>query len=412
MRILISSPHFAPAWEYGGGLRCVYEVGKQLVARGHEVTVYTTDAFRRTQRYQPALVPLILDGMAVHYFRNLSNALPARLGVCHAPQAVRALRRDIQGYDIALCADFFSMHHVALMRAARQANVPYVLWPLGCLDPERIGLRGGVAKHRFILAWGKQLFREAAAVVAITDREITGYASLELRAREVLPIPIGVPASDVQPRQGEAPGAFRSRYGIPHACPLLLYVGRLSREKGVDVLARAFVAVAREVPEAHVAWVGPDCGMEPEVRRIIGHDRLLSRTHFIGMLEGRDDVRAAYDAADVFALASRSDAIALVWVEAAATGTPVIITDRCGSDAPERWNAGAVVPYDVDACARAITRLLLDADLRREQGANARRMVEAEFTWERIGSEFDELLQRVVAQGKKKAVTCPGNAER
>ena len=73
MRILQIIPYYAPAWGYGGPPRIMFDYARMLVSRGHKVTVYTTDAYRRDKRIEKAKD--IIDGVEVRYFKNLSNYL-------------------------------------------------------------------------------------------------------------------------------------------------------------------------------------------------------------------------------------------------------------------------------------------------------------------------------------------------
>ena len=93
MKILQVIPCFAPAWDYGGPLRVCYELSKELVQRGHEVTVYTTDAFNSKNRITKS--EEVIDGIRVRRFKNLSNSLANKHNIFLSPDMLFAASCDI-----------------------------------------------------------------------------------------------------------------------------------------------------------------------------------------------------------------------------------------------------------------------------------------------------------------------------
>jgi len=318
---------------------------------------------------------------------------------------MRFLRTETPRCDVAICADFFSLHHEAVRRAAQEAEVPYIVWPHGCLDPVRIRLRFGTVKRAYIKIWGSRIFRDAAAAVALTTREVDQFAANGLPTDHAVVIPNGIPV-----RETALPplkGAFRQKIDVAPDAPLVLYVGRLSREKGLDMLAAAFAELTQTLPGVRLALVGPDAGIGSDLRARFAACGLADDVVFCGMVSDRDEIKAAYYDADVFVLPSRSEGMALVWIEAAAMGTPVVITDRCGGDIVARWHAGSVIPFDCSQCVSALTRVLKDRGHRDRQGVQARSMVLAELTWERIAVRFEELLGECASEPPRRPPRSP-----
>ena len=135
-----------------------------------------------------------------------------------------------------------------------------------------------------------------------------------------------------------------------------------SSEKGLDVLAAAFRLAAQSHPDLELVLVG-----EGPYRTTL-HERLRGTKHrFLGPLTGAT-LAGAYASADMFCLPSRTETFGQVVLEAAASGLPVVVTDRGGAhESVIADETGLVVPAD-DAYVEAIRRLAADPELRRRLG--------------------------------------------
>ncbi len=197
--------------------------------------------------------------------------------------------------------------------------------------------------------------------------------------------------------------ALRARLGIRG--PVVLYVGRLSSEKGVHLLLEAFDAVRARWPEATCILAGPDWGplrrvaapgdaLGRELARLdrdyMGHLQRLAAPHgervvFAGGVPNRD-LALYYAVADVVAAPSLLEAFGLPAIEAAASGVPVVAAATGGLlDTVVPGTTGLFVPPgDPRALADAVTELFADPDRARALGRAARDCVAAQFTWDRI----------------------------
>jgi glycosyltransferase involved in cell wall biosynthesis len=139
----------------------------------------------------------------------------------------------------------------------------------------------------------------------------------------------------------------------------VLYAGRLTKEKGVDLLAESFLRARRHDPRLHLllAGGGPE---EPELR-----ERLGEHATFLGWLEGEDLARA-YASADVFLFASSTDTYGQVIVEAQASGLPVVAVDAGGpASLIDDRETGMLCPADPERLAGALLLLASSPPLRR-----------------------------------------------
>jgi glycosyltransferase involved in cell wall biosynthesis len=183
----------------------------------------------------------------------------------------------------------------------------------------------------------------------------------------------------------------------------VLYAGRLTREKGVELLAESFERAHRVDPRLHLllAGGGPE---EGELR-----SRLGERATFLGWLEGEELARA-YASADLFLFCSQTDTYGQVVVEAGASGLPVVAVAEGGpASLIENRHTGLLCRPDADHLAGAVLQLAASPLLRRHLGACAARAA-AERSWERALEQLADGYRRAVDASLPTARQAPARA--
>ena len=183
---------------------------------------------------------------------------------------------------------------------------------------------------------------------------------------------------------GEYPGEIK-----------VLYAGRLTREKGIELLAESFERAHRADPRLHLllAGGGPE---EGELR-----SRLGERATFLGWLEGEDLARV-YASADLFLFCSRTDTYGQAIVEAGASGLPVVAIAEGGpASLIENRHTGLLCGPDPDHLAGAVLQLATSPLLRRHLGASAARAADGRSWGRALGQ---------LADGYRRALTVPSSA--
>ncbi|MFL5965569.1 MAG: glycosyltransferase [Gaiellaceae bacterium] len=372
MRILFASPVWWPSHAFGGPVTAARELVRRLVARGHAVDVVTSTIVGLAERPARRSGVEIVDGATVHY---LATPLRYRwMGITPTlPFALARLGRP----DVAHVFGFRDPVTTGAAAWCRARRIPYVFEPLGMFEPR-------VRKLRLKRVLDATLYRGvasgAASVVAASDREADDVVAAGVARGKVRVRGNGFP----EPPPASDDGDPRARLGIPADAPFVLYVGRIAAGKGLEHLA----AAAEDVRDAHVVVVGPDD--RHGVAAIL--DR-LPRVHVLAPTE--QPPFDLYRAADVFVLPSDGESFGLVAAEAAAVGTPVVVTDRCGVAAFFADGEALVVPAARDAIVEAVRRVVsepeLAARLRAGGTAAARRM-----SWDHV-TDVQEAIYREAA---------------
>jgi glycosyltransferase involved in cell wall biosynthesis len=368
LRILFAAPAWAPSRAFGGPVVAAGELVRRLVARGHDVHVLTTTIVDLEHRPAARSSTAVVDGATVHY---LGTPLRYRwMGITPAlPVALARLRRP----DVVHVFGFRDPVTTGTAAWCRIARVPYVFEPLGMFQPR---LRKVALKRALDSTLYRGVARGAAAVVVASERERNDVVACGVPAEKVYVRGNGFPA----PEERVSDGGLRGELGIPADAPLLLYVGRIAAGKGIDHL----LAAVRELPNAHLVIAGPDDRH--------GVSTKAERVHTLPMTD--EPPRRLYPQADVFVLASEGESFGMVAAEAAAAGTPVIVSDRCGIAGFFEEGEALVVPYERHAVVDAIRRVLSDRDLR-EQLARGGPVAARRTSWDHVTDVQERIYEDV-----------------
>jgi glycosyltransferase involved in cell wall biosynthesis/predicted metal-dependent phosphoesterase TrpH len=180
----------------------------------------------------------------------------------------------------------------------------------------------------------------------------------------------GVDVSRFSPARRDVPSL-----GAPAGALNVLYAGRLTKEKGADLLVDAFLQARERDPRLHLVLAGGG----PEERHV--RERLGAAATFLGWLEG-DALARAYASADVFLFASRTDTFGQVLLEAQASGLPVVAVAEGGPcSIVQDGFSGRLCPPDAGALADAVCELAAAPVLRHELAAGGLRAVQ-DRTWD------------------------------
>jgi glycosyltransferase involved in cell wall biosynthesis len=387
VKILQVVPSYLPGFRYGGPIRSVHGLSRALAARGHEVTVCTTDVDDGQRLAVPTGAPVSLDGVEVRYFRAHG---PRRLR--YAPSLWPYLARVLPEYDLVHVHGLFHWFGCAAARAARGRGVPYVIAPRGMLVDEMLARRGRLRK-RLWLEWLERPNLGGAAALHLT-------AELERDCLPVLPFPLpqafvlenGVEHTPFGGELSAVDGLVRRLFELHPR--VLLFLGRLNWKKGLD---RLLAALRQVPPDVHLAIAGPDDGGGAQLRGQVFAQGLERRVTLVGPVTG--ETRAfLLERATLLVLPSYSENFGNVVLEALAAGTPAVVTPEVGAGALlERTGAGRILSGDPELLGAGLAELLADPAalaLLRSRTATA----SSQFAWPTIAARAELEFERVLRQ--------------
>jgi len=181
----------------------------------------------------------------------------------------------------------------------------------------------------------------------------------------------------------------------------ILYLGRVKRYKGIDLILHALVRLRREIPEAHLVVVGQGDDL-PRLHRLTDRLGLGDAVTFHGFVDTKTKVDLLRKAT-VMVTPSPKEGWGVTTIEGNACGTPVVASDAPGlRDAVRDGETGFLFPYgDVEALADHARRLLLDGDLRRRFSEAAISWA-GRFRWESSAEETLHWLRELAEQGRRR----------
>lgn len=384
MHILQITPYYVPAYAFGGVVRVVEGLSQALLARGHSITVLTTDAFTREEPlHHPA--EEWLDGVRVLRCRNWFYPL-RRVNVSTPFGMPSTLQQLLPTVDVVHLHEFRTMESLFAAQAVAKFAVPVVLSPHGTLTRT-------TGRSTMKSLWDRWLSPGVAQkiqqVIALTQAEAQDVRSLwrELLGSEppLSVIPNGVDAAEFASLPDAA--AFRQRYGLG-TDRVILFLGRLHPRKGVALLVRAFLQA--NIPHTRLLLAGADEGALEAIRPLL-NDRIVH----LGFLDAQSRLEAL-SAADLFALPAKGEGLSLASLEALAAGVPVLLSPECYLPEVESAGAGRIVAPEVEPMANALRELFADPATLAMMRQRTRPFIAAGYTWERVAAQMEAVYSHVL----------------
>jgi glycosyltransferase involved in cell wall biosynthesis len=375
MRILHLIATLAP--ESGGPAQACIEMASAVAARGHGVSIYTTD-WGKPARPVPTGSTVAIKTFPVQWPRGWKPSVGL----------AQALRRDLPSFDVVHLHSLYLFHDWVGGDFAHQHGVPYIVRPHGLLDPY-IRRRSRARKCLMEIAFQNRVLRRAAAIHYTSDLERDISARYDQGAlTRVVPLGVRLDGFENMPPAHD----FIRRFPATAGRRIVLFLSRVHEKKGLDLLIPAFAAARKSLPDLHLVIAGPDDGMLERARALARQHQVEDEVTFTGMLIGADKL-AAFSAASMFALPSYSENFGIAIVEAMAAGLPAIVSDQVNIYREIEGGGAIVVPCEVGAVTRAIESLAADPVRLRQMAAEARETARKLYDWRNVAMSLENLYR-------------------
>jgi glycosyltransferase involved in cell wall biosynthesis len=382
---------------YGGPSQMVRGLCAALANQGAKVTVLTTDSNGDID--QPPLAvplnqPVIESGYQVIYFR----CSPFRR-YKFSLELVRWLWQNAHLYDIAHIHALFSPVSSLAATVARYRGLPYILRPLGTLDPADLQKKRQLKKIYAMLLERPNL--KGAAAVHFTAAQEAKVSERFGLALQDLVIPLGVQPHALTTSQANAAKIVRQQFQIPDQRPLVLFMSRVDPKKGLDLLLPALKQLQSAGIDFHFVLSGAnpqDRAYEESVTAKIQASSLAPCSTITGFVTG--DLKAQLlQAADLFVLPSYYENFGIAVAEAMMAGKPVVISDQVfiwpdiqGSE------SGWVTPCEIGPLVTVLQTALQDGAERQRRGQNAAQFAQEHYGWDAIATQTLQAYEQLLAQ--------------
>ena len=330
------------------------------------------------------------DGVVLHLFNGMCSKLNK---ISFSWQMMRELGEDVRESDVVhihggwLCAVCCGDH------CARKYGKPYVVMPHGSLEPERLKISKW--KKRLV-GWlfDRRVYRHAAAVWVTAESEGEGVRRYGV-ACPIQVVPLGLDMACYV--QSTPSPSLLARIGLAPDRKIILYFSRITKIKGLDLLAKAWGKIAKSFPDWQLAIVGPDDyhGYRAVAEQFFGELCPVDSYRFTGPVYGSDKY-SLLKSASVFVLPTRNENFSIAVQEALASGVPVVCTKGAPWQDLETAQCGCWTEISVDGIAEGLRRLMdSDACKRTEMGRNGNSLIRTKFSWAVIADAMVKNYQGV-----------------
>ncbi|MBD2413073.1 glycosyl transferase group 1 [Nostoc calcicola FACHB-389] len=379
---------------YGGPSQMVLGLAPALVKEGVEVTILTTDSNGDNGQVPldvPLNRPIKQDGYEIIYFR----CAPFRR-YKFSLDLLKWLKLHAHEFDIAHIHALFSPISSAAAIVCRQQKLPYILRPLGTLDPADLRKKKQL-KQIYAAIIERQNLAGAAAIHFTSEQEAKISERFGVSTPDLV-IPLGVipPQCPVE----KVRNFVSSQFKIPEDIPLVLFMSRIDPKKGLNLLIPALEKLLGVGYKFHFVLAGTnpqDPDYEEKIKSQIQNSTLRSHTTITGFVTG--ELKASLlQAADLFVLPSYYENFGIAVAEAMLAGIPVVISDQVHICQQIRDSeSGWVGTTDVEALVDLLQAALENPAERQRRGLNAHKYADVNFSWDAIAKQTIQAYQKILA---------------
>jgi glycosyltransferase involved in cell wall biosynthesis len=378
----------------GGAEEHVLQISREMVRRGHEVTVHASDILTETPWERGAWPQNEnTDGIKVVRHKAYIKPLAQRWSMLVIPDMISGLLSEDCDIYHAHSHRYFQLE--AATCAARAREKPLIITPHYHPAEEKETIRTRMMLRLYDLYSSSSIYRYAGKVLTMTDLEKRFMASMVPSTRCAT---VGAGIDPEEWKDIPSPELFREKIGVKD--PYLLYCGRLASNKGLGTLLDALPAVLKDF-NGDMILLGKDWGIKATLEEQARKNGIDRRVRFIDFLPNRELYKSALAGCEMLILPSQWEAFGIVLLEAAMCRRSVVATTVGGiPEVVDHGRTGLLVPYGrSSALSRSIIALLTDDNIRKKMGEYARELVLGRHTWPRVVDRILDAYKEVVARG-------------
>ena len=383
-------------WEYpprivGGIARVVNDLSKRLIKDGHEVTVVTYRDRADGPEYEndKGVNVYRVDNYMIHPNNFIDWIMQLNFNMLS--KATEIINKE-GGFDVIHAHDWLVTY------AAKSLKNAYDIPIVATIHATEAGRNSGIhdETQRYINDTEWLLTYEATEVIVNSN-----YMKNEIQRLFGLPfdkinvIPNGINLSNFTGIERDYD--FRRQYAMDNE-KIILYVGRLVYEKGVQHLIAAMPKILSNYHDAKLIIAGRG-GMMDELRAEASNLGLNDKIYFTGYLNSKQ-VQKMYKCADVAVFPSTYEPFGIVALEAMLAGVPTVVSDVGGLDEIVTHGVDGMKSYagNANSIADSVTALLYDHQLATNVSKKAKQKVKDQFNWEKIAQDTHFTYEKAICQ--------------
>lgn len=390
MKVLHIIPSYYPAFKYGGPIESVRSLNIALSKQGVYVDVLTTNAGVKENAELVLNEWVLKDGVRIKYCPMYFYE-----HYTFSPTLLMDAIRISTTYDLVHITGFWNFPVLAGSLASMLSNSPYVISPRGALYEDAINIKSKAIKKMYYFLLARHYLQQANAVHFTTDDEKSNVARFIRLPAKTFIVPNGLDITKFSnlPQKN----LFRNKHSIPVDKKLILYMGRIHKQKGLELLIDAFARLSRFYSNLHLAIVGPgDFKYVNKLQTKSSANEITDKVSFIGLLSGEDKLSAFADA-DIFVLPSYFENFGMSVTEAMICGVPVVISDKVGISGDIQRNfAGVVVNLTEDSLCEGIRSLLENTSMRNQIAEKGKQFASNSYNIQVVAERMLDVYKEVL----------------
>ena len=274
-------------------------------------------------------------------------------------------------------------------KTARKLGIPYLISAHGMLEPWALANKR-IKKMLYAALVERKNVQEATCLHALTRAEANHFVRFGATA------PIAIIPNGVDIPKHKDPSLFFEQYPDARGKRLILFMARLHRKKGIEMLLDVWTTLSKLHPEALLVVAGPDAdGMRAKLEHFCAEHSIAGHVLFTGMLKG-EMKWTTYAAAECFVLPSFSEGLSVAVLEAMGMGLPVLITEPCNMPEVEEYRTGWETKADKKSLQSALEKVLRNSPATNAMiGRLGARLVATRYSWSTISAQFQDVYRWV-----------------
>ncbi|MFA5329309.1 MAG: glycosyltransferase [Prolixibacteraceae bacterium] len=385
MKILKISPAHLKGYKIGGPIASIEAINKGLVNEGISIDVLSTpygldneedEILNKWQNVDET------ENYRVKYFKYWGYG-----NFTFSPKLVIETYKIIKSYDLLVCEGIWNFPLIFSAFIALLKRKPFIFVPRGTLYKETIELKSKFIKKAYYHLIVKHILKRSAGIQFTTQDEkekVCSYLNINPKCI-VVPNCIDSSKYKILPQKG----LFLKDYPNLQNKRIIVFFGRITAKKGLDILIEAFHSLSIEFPDLHLVIAGPDEeNYSVEVKKWITKYDLSNKCTFIGLLTGENKYSVLVDS-EIFVLSSYSENFGMSVIEAMLCGIPVVISNGVGIyNEVSNNNAGVVTDISTVSVHNGIKGLLQNEEMREKYITQAKVFVKEYYDQKIVSKEL------------------------
>lgn len=383
MKVLHVIPSIAPV--YGGPSKVVVDICKNLNSEGIDTTIATTNAGFGNKCFPLNEETEYKDVRTIFFKKQIGESFK------YSRPLEKWLLRNVSGYDLVHIHAIFNHATVAAFSACRKAKVPYILRPLGSLDPWSLNQKK-LFKEMFLWIFGDKIIRNASGIhyTTVAEKEL---AESRIKSAKGFVVPLSVDGSylDYAPDHRAL-----ARHGISKRNKYILFLSRIHYKKGIELLIDAFNRLNNvdKFKDYRLVIAGDgESEYVCKIKELAGHNGNIVFTGWLG----EEEKKSFLSHAEILALPSYQENFGLCLIEAMAMGVPVLVSTKVNiAEDIVSASAGIICELNKDSVYNSLKNILSDSKKLGNCRNASRKLVKDSFTAKASTKKLIDMYSSVI----------------